>query len=162
MDWVNEDGKNNVIVLIVPGINSSSKSNYISHVLEKATKADCKAVVINHRGIECDLATPRTYCALNTDDLELAIAHIKIKYANHKIVAVGFSLGGIQLGRFLSSSNNSSDISYAMIVSAPFNVFSSVNELNKPNNYMIHKFVVRSLLDYGRRFDIFFKYVFQK
>lgn len=107
--------------------------------------------MINHRGIDTDLLTPKTYCAIDTTDLEFTIKYIKNKYPTKKIFALGFSLGGIQLGRFISKANSEAYISNAMIVSVPFNMFSTIKELNKPIHFFITKNVVQEFMEYGKR-----------
>ena len=44
---------------------------------------------MNYRGIEAELTTPRSYSAASLDDVQSVIKHIREKYKNHKIMAVG-------------------------------------------------------------------------
>ena len=38
IDWANKEAKNKMIVLILPGLTGSSKENYVTHYVEKASK----------------------------------------------------------------------------------------------------------------------------
>jgi predicted alpha/beta-fold hydrolase len=87
------------------------------------------------------LLTPRFYSASNYDDLDLVVKHIKSKYPDCSIFAIGISYGtvcclkstgitfyffnfhsgGIKLGGYLSQKTEYSYISNAMIVSVPYN-----------------------------------------
>lgn len=109
----------------------------MTHLVDVAVRAGCTAVVMNYRGIEVELATPRTYCATDHDDLDLVVNHIHRKYKEHKIFGIGVSLGGIKLGGYLAKQYDDCLISNAMIVSAPFNVFFSCEELEKLITFLL-------------------------
>ncbi len=102
---------------MLPGLTGHSKDNYVTHFVDEAIKTGCSAVVMNYRGISIDLATPRTYCATNYDDLDMVVQHIHNKYSDRKIIAVGISLGGIKLGGYIAKQFDDCLISNAMIVS---------------------------------------------
>jgi len=149
IDWANLNSPKKVVVLVLPGLTGSSKENYVTHFVEKAIKSDCTAVVMNYRGISVELSSPRTYCATNYEDLDMVVKHIHNKLSDHKIVAVGISLGGIKLGGYLAKQFDDCVISNAMIISAPMNVFYSCRELEKAHNFFtFNKFLARQIGKY--------------
>jgi abhydrolase domain-containing protein 1/3 len=158
IDWANLGASNPVIMLVLPGLTGSSKDNYVSHMVDKAVKANCTAVVMNYRGIEIELKTPRTYCASNYDDLHSVVNHIHEKYPEKQIFAVGISLGGIKLGGYIAKQYDDCLIKHALIVSAPLNVFYSCKELEK-THYMLtfNKLLTRNLGKYFRKNQHFFE-----
>lgn len=153
IDWVNHDRSDkNLIVLVLPGLTGSSKDNYVSHMVAKAKNAGCKAVVMNYRGIECELLTKRTYCATNYEDLDLVVKHIHNKFKDHQIFAVGVSLGGIKLGGYLAKQYDDCLISNAMIISAPLNIQASCNNMEKLHyKYTLNRFLAHKLRKYINR-----------
>lgn len=143
------DKDNKIVLLVLPGLTGCSKDNYVTHLVEEAKKLNCPAVVMNYRGIEVELTTPRTYCATNLEDLHLVVTHINTKLKFHKIFAVGISLGGIKLGGYLSKHYDDCLISNAMIVSAPMNVFYSYEELERTHHFFtFNRFLARNLSRY--------------
>jgi predicted alpha/beta-fold hydrolase len=122
-----------------------SRDNYVTHFVDKAIKSDCKAIVMNYRGIECDLLTPRTYSATNLDDLHLVVERIKQRFPKDKLFVIGISLGGLKLGQYLAKQYDNSTISYAMIISAAFNTHKSANELEKSTNRFFNKFLAHNI-----------------
>ena len=154
IDWSNVDeSSKKLVLLILPGLTGSSKDNYVTHFVDKAVKGGCIAVVMNYRGIEVELTTPRTYCATNHEDLHLVVNHIHSKYAGHKLMAVGVSLGGIKLGGYLAKHCDDCLISYAMIISAPFNIFHSAEEMELSRNfYTFNKHCTRRLGAYFNKY----------
>jgi abhydrolase domain-containing protein 1/3 len=149
IDWCNEKASQKLVLLVLPGLTGSSKDNYVTHLVDQAVKLDCVAVVMNYRGIECELTTPRTYCATHYEDLHMVVNHIHDRYGEHAIFAIGISLGGIKLGGYLSKQYDDCLISNAMIVSAPFNVFYSTEELEKTHHFfMFNRHLTRNLSKY--------------
>lgn len=150
IDWANLGAPKKCVLLVLPGLTGSSKENYVTHLVDKAVKLGCTAVVMNYRGIEVELKTPRTYCASNYEDLHMVVHHIKQKYNNYKIFTVGISLGGIKLGGYLAKQYDDCIISNALIVSAPMNVFYSCEELESTQHfYTFNRHLTRAL---GRYF----------
>jgi hypothetical protein len=94
IDWENrQNAKNKLIVLILTGMTGSSRHNYVTHISAIAKQMDCIAVVMNYRGVEVDLKTPRLYHGSDFTDLEFLVGKIKSRYPGHKIFAVGVSCG---------------------------------------------------------------------
>lgn len=155
IDWNNmhhaEDSK--CILLVLPGLTGCSRDNYCTHLVEEANKQNVPSVVMNYRGIECELTTPRTYCATNYDDLHLIMDHVSKKSPGKHLLAVGVSLGGIKLGGYLAKHYDDCLVGNAMIVSAPMNVFKSCMELEKTQWIMtFNKFLARNLTRYYKKY----------
>ena len=158
IDWVNMNAPKKVILLIFPGLTGCSKDNYVTHLIDKAVKSGCTAVVMNYRGIEIELTSAKTYCATDTSDLHMVVNHVKNRYKYHKILAVGVSLGGIKLGGYLAKQYEDCLISYSMIVSAPMNVIYSCEELEKTHNFfMFNRHLSRSLSRYFSKYKHLFE-----
>lgn len=150
IDWANyHRSEKKMILLVLPGLTGSSKANYVSHLVEKAVKSGCKAVVMNYRGIECELKTSRAYCATNYEDLDMVVNHIQKSFTDHKIFAIGTSLGGIKLGGYLAKQFDDCKITNAMIVSAPLNISISCENMEKlPYLYTFNRFLTHQLRKY--------------
>ena len=88
-------------------------------------------MVINYRGYEVELKTTRSVCPSFYDDLDLVVKHAHKKYPDHKIMALGDSLGGILLGGYLAQEKEDCIISYAMLISAPMNLSNTMKYLDK-------------------------------
>ncbi len=104
---------------------------------------------MNYRGIECELKTSRTYCATKYDDLDMVVNHIHKKFKDHKIFAVGISLGGIKLCGYMAKQYDDCLISNAMIISSPFNIPVSCDNMEKPHYmYTFNRFLAHQLRKY--------------
>ena len=109
----------------------------------------CKAIVMNYRGIEVELKTSRAYCATNYEDLDLVIQTIHRRFPDHRIFAVGVSLGGIKLGGYLAKNYDDCLISNAFIISAPLNINISCKNMEKPHYmYTFNRFLASRLKKY--------------
>ena len=102
-----------------------------------SVKAGCTSVVINYRGFEVELTNTRTFSPSFYDDLDMVVKHINSKYPEHKIFALGISLGGIILGGYLAKEKDNCMISNAMIVSSPMNLTNTSKILEKGINLLI-------------------------
>jgi predicted alpha/beta-fold hydrolase len=93
IDWENrQHAKNEVVVIILPGMNGSSHANYITHFVNEARKLDCISLVVNI-GIEIALFSANVNSGSSYDDLDSVVNHVKSKYPTHLLFAVGVSYG---------------------------------------------------------------------
>lgn len=123
-----DDGK--PVALFLPGLVGDSQTEYIRTAVTMTNSIGYKTCVFNNRargGMK--LKTPRLYCATNFDDLEACLKHIKLTHPNSKIVAVGISLGGIVLCRYLADRGDKALVDAAMLVSVCFDFLAGCDSL---------------------------------
>lgn len=125
-----DDGK--PVAIFIPGLIGDSQTEYIRTAVTMTNSIGYKTCVFNNRargGMR--LKTPRLYCATNYDDLEACLEHIKRTHPNSRIVAVGISLGGIVLCRYLAERGDKALVDAAMLVSVCFDFIAGCKSLEE-------------------------------
>eukprot|EP00923_Selenidium_pygospionis_P049003 GHVN01084373.1.p1 GENE.GHVN01084373.1~~GHVN01084373.1.p1 ORF type:complete len:577 (+),score=71.92 GHVN01084373.1:31-1761(+) len=90
------------IVVIIPGLNSNSRTFYIRAMAADACSRGYTVAVILSRGVGgLPLHTPRLYCAGSTDDLHAGLSFIYGKHPNKKLVCIGYSMGANTIAKYL-------------------------------------------------------------
>ena len=129
------------VAIMFPGLVGDSQSEYLRYIVPALQKLGYRVVSFNNRGRGgTELRTPRLYCAANFDDLELAVDHVREKNPNSRIVASGFSMGGMVLTRYLSERGDQAKVDAAMLVSANFDL---VNGTKAMETGMFNRLVAR-------------------
>lgn len=129
------------IALIFPGLIGDSQSEYLRHIVPAVHKLGYRVAAFNNRGRGgMPLKTPRIYCAANFEDIELAIDHVRANNPNTKIVASGFSMGGMVLTRYLAERGDRAKVDAAMLVSANYDL---VNGTKNMETGYLHRIVAR-------------------
>lgn len=141
-----DDGK--PIAVFFPGLVGDSQTEYVRTAVIMANSLGYKTCVFNNRSRGgLSLKTPRLYCAANYDDLEASLQHIKSTHPNSKIVAIGISLGGIVLCRYLAERGDKALVDAAMLVSVCFDFKAGLASLNEPGfNSMLNLHLTKSLI----------------
>jgi len=85
-----------VTVAICPGIGNSSETVYIRSFVHLAQSVGYRCAVLNHIGAlpSVEVTSSRIFSYGHTDDYSTMVEHLEKKYPSTYIVAVGFSLGG--------------------------------------------------------------------
>ncbi|NXP71235.1 ABHD3 Phospholipase, partial [Ramphastos sulfuratus] len=154
LDWFDNNGSlhypdasTRPTVLLLPGLTGTSKESYILHMIHQSESLGYRCVVFNNRGIAGEeLLTPRTYCAANTEDLEAVIDHVHSLQPSAPFMAAGVSMGGMLLLNYLGKAGRDTPLMAAAIFSAGWNVFESVESLEKPLNWLLFNYYLTTCL----------------
>ncbi|XP_068860697.1 phospholipase ABHD3 isoform X4 [Aphelocoma coerulescens] len=154
LDWFDNndssyypDASTRPTVLLLPGLTGTSKESYILHMIHQSETLGYRCVVFNNRGIAGEeLLTPRTYCAANTEDLEAVIHYVHSLHPSAPFMAAGVSMGGMLLLNYLGKAGRDTPLMAAAIFSAGWNVFESVESLEKPLNWLLFNYYLTTCL----------------
>ncbi|KAK6621654.1 Abhydrolase domain-containing protein 2 [Polyplax serrata] len=92
-----------VTIAVCPGIANTSESVYIRTFVHYAQCHGYRCAVLNHLGAlsTVKLTSPRIFSYGHTDDFHIMLVDLTRKYPQSKIIAVGFSLGGNIVTKYL-------------------------------------------------------------
>lgn len=144
-DISEDDGK--PIAIFLPGLVGDSQTEYIRTAVTLTNSIGYKTCVFNNRGRGgMKIKTPRLYCATNFDDLEASLMHIKKTHPKSRVVAVGISLGGIILCRYLALKGEKALVDAAMLVSVCFDFIAGCESLELGLNNHLNTHLTKSLI----------------
>lgn len=127
LDWATVDGfelpPHSPLVLLVHGLEGSANSSYILETSRALAAAGLRAVAMNLRSCSGEPnRTLRFYHAGDTADLAAVFRHLREREPEAPFGAVGFSLGGNVLLKYLGERGEGSAVRAAVGVSVPFDL----------------------------------------
>ena len=158
LDWINKDHIDRPIVVLFHGTEGSSKSHYARRIMYYLEQIGWCGVVPHFRGCSEDLnIQPRFYHAGDFTDMIWILEQIK-KRSNKEVFAVGVSLGGNALLKFLGENPKQNLITAAMAISVPFDLYETVKALDHGfNKHVYVKNFLNTLLpkmkEYAKQFE---------
>lgn len=126
-----EPAKDNKILLILHGLTGGSETAYVQTLVEDGVKRGYRVAVLNQRGINQPLTSPKTFHGGLIEDLAVGIEQIRKNYPDAPLMAIGTSFGGNQLLRYLSQEENKKNILGAVLLSPPFSSDSVADHIQK-------------------------------
>ncbi|MFT6268150.1 MAG: putative alpha/beta-fold hydrolase [Alphaproteobacteria bacterium] len=113
------------IVILFHGLEGSSQSHYIKHLVSALTDVGLGSVVMHFRGCSGEPnLTSIAYHSGATYDAEFIVPIVKARYKDVPLFAVGYSLGGNMLMKLMAHHTNL-PIEASVCVSAPLNLAAS-------------------------------------
>ncbi len=108
------------LAILLHGLEGSLDSTYIRGMVHALLAHGWQSVVMHFRGCSATPnRLPRTYHSGDTQDLALVAARIRERFPEIPIAAIGFSLGGNVLLKWLGESGARACVDVAVAVSAP-------------------------------------------
>ncbi len=118
LDWYGED--RNVIVILLHGLSGSSGSGYILGLQNALALQGFSSVAMNFRGCSGEPnRLARCYHSGETEDIHFVYQTLRKRYPHAKLAAVGFSIGGNVLLKWMGEQGGSLSLCAAVAISVP-------------------------------------------
>ena len=120
-DWTSR--REGPIVVLLHGLEGNINSPYASGMLQALHASGCRAVLLHFRGCSgVPNRLPRAYHSGDTEHLQVVLDLVHAREPREAIAAVGFSLGGNALLKWLGESGDSTRLRAAVAISVPFDL----------------------------------------
>ncbi len=130
LDWAAE--RPGPIVIIFHGLEGSSRSAYAAWMLKTLSRAGFQALLMHFRGCSGEPnRLARAYHAGETGDMAHVVETLRERAPDRAFAAIGYSLGGNALLKWLGQSAGENPLSAAVAVSVPFDLFSAADRLER-------------------------------
>lgn len=142
------------IVLILHGLNGSIDSSYAAGMLLAIKKLGWRGVIMHFRGCSGKPnRLPRAYHSGETGDLQTVVTELKTREPNTPLFAVGYSLGGNVLLKWLGETGATNPLQATAAVSVPFELDKTADYLNTGFSKLYQWWLIRGLkIEHHRKF----------
>ncbi len=122
LDWV--DGPPGAPILVVlHGLEGSTRSHYVGGLLQGARARGWHAIALNFRSCSGEMnRLPRFYHSGDTEDLDEIVSVLRARHPDVALAAVGVSLGGNVLLKWLGEQGERASLDAAAAISVPFDL----------------------------------------
>ena len=118
---------------------------YVKNTAKAAYIEGMTSYVINHRGIGAPLTSPRTYSTESYEDYAQALEYIKSQHPELPIFGVGFSMGGVIMGRYLGKYGDQSGLAAAASLNTPLDSHAASEFVEKTCGGFYTRFLAKLL-----------------
>ena len=135
LTWAAAPARARALVLLLPGLGNTSHWGFIRQSMAYLRERGLQAVCIDHRGYAgVPLTSPRVGCADSWRDLPEVFSHMTASIPGLPLVAIGFSMGGQMLAKYLSETRlggpmAGTRLAAAITVSSPYDISASMRRL---------------------------------
>ena len=139
-DWIDGEAQAPVVVLF-HGLEGDSSSGYARRLMHSVHARGWHGVVAHFRGTSGeDNRLPRAYFAGDSEEIERMLRHVKARHPTERIYAVGVSLGGNALLKWLGEQGDAALnlVSRAAGVSAPVDLAAAGHALDRGFNRYVY------------------------
>ena len=129
IDWAGDSGP---IVVILHGLQGSSRSPHVQGLLGALGRRGWRGAVMHFRGCSGEPnRLPRTYHSGETGDIGYFLRRLRERHPSTPVAAVGYSLGGNVLLKWLAERGSVAEIAAAVTVSVPFRLDRAADRLER-------------------------------
>lgn len=144
LHWTVGDGR--AIVIVLHGLEGCSQSPYTRGLLQALQQQGLRAVVMHFRGCSgTPNRLPRSYHSGDTADLAYLVHTLSAREPCTPLAAVGYSLGGNVLLKWLGETGLEAPLSAAVAVSVPFSLAEAAQRVNSGFSRLYQWKLLRSM-----------------
>jgi len=145
LDLAWHGGGDNLCVLL-HGLEGCYRSHYMPGMMRAVAAAGWRVVVMHFRGCSGTInRLPRSYHSGETGDLRQVLTLLREREEPQRLAAVGFSLGGNVLLKYLGERPGDSALDAACAVSVPFDLAAGAARLERGMSPIYQWWLVRAL-----------------
>ncbi len=135
-------------VIVLHGLEGSHQSSYARAILAALHGAGFWGVLLHFRGCSGEPnRLARTYHSGDTADLAYVVQWLEARTGVAPFAAIGYSLGGNVLLKWLAEENASARLETAVAVSVPFDLAACADRLNEGFSRIYQRRLVKSMQD---------------
>lgn len=151
LDWFGPHAATTPLVLVLHGLTGSSNSHYVLGLQQALAAQGWASVALNWRGCSGEPnLLPRGYHSGVSEDLATVIRHLQAVRPMAPLYAVGYSLGGNVLLKYLGETAEHSGLQAAVAVSVPFRLDQCADRIGIGFSRVYQAHFMRELLAYVR------------
>ena len=141
--WSLPHNENAPLAIVLHGLEGNINSFYAKGMMKALKKQGYAVVLMHFRNCSTEVnRLPRAYHSGDTDDLAFFINHLKLQFPNRPLFAVGFSLGGNVLAKYLGEQAQRCPLNAAAVISAPYDLSSSSDVIHKSLGKIYQKYLL--------------------
>lgn len=144
LDWTT--GSNGPLVLVLHGLEGCSSSHYAAGILKALHGYGMRAVLMHFRGCSGEPnRLDRSYHSGETGDLQSVVQILRKREPGVVLAAIGYSLGGNVLLKWLGEQGACAPLAAAVAVSVPFDLYQVARRLERGVSRLYQRTLLRSL-----------------
>lgn len=149
LDWI--DNGDRPLAILLHGLAGSSRSGYIQGLQHSLLAAGLASVALNFRGCSGEMnRMARCYHSGETEDIDFLYNTLRRRFPNRAMAAIGFSLGGNVLLKWLGEQGDKLELSAAVAVSVPLLLNECADKLDRGFSKLYRDYLLRELKQYMR------------
>lgn len=145
LDWLDKD-KEGPLVLVLPGLEGSIDSHYARAMLSSFQMQGWRGVFMHYRGLSGEPnRLSKGYHSGDTNDLGYLVRTLLERQPNISLAAIGFSLGGNLLLKWLGETGWQNPLKAAIAVSVPFELHKAARRIQQGFSRFYQWYFIRIL-----------------
>jgi predicted alpha/beta-fold hydrolase len=155
LDWMHAQG-NGPIVIILHGLEGSIESHYAKSLLQAFANRGWRGVFMHFRGCSGEPnRLPRSYHSGETGDVNYVVKTLMKRDPGVGVAAVGISLGGNVLLKWMGETGNDNPLKAAIAVSVPFELHKAADRVKHGFSRLYQWYFIRCLRDrLAKKFEL--------
>ena len=160
LDWHGPHQAHAPLVMVLHGLTGSSDSPYVVGLQHALQRRGWASVAVNWRGCSGEPnLLPRSYHSGASEDLAETIRHVRAQRPLAPLYAVGYSLGGNILLKYLGESGTASQLQAAVAVSVPFRLDECADRIGLGFSRVYQAHFMRAMVSYVKTKQLHFRHL---